>query len=125
MPLQESEHLLEVVLLQKRKLRIVGVKQPVECVGGKPSYLGLVPRTKQSAHHCYHGPITKAGNVHARTMLVQACQTLGRNPGPLGVFFRRMKKKKCHNVAVIAAGAPIYALWPEPGRLRPCPRRPR
>ncbi|MHC4469563.1 MAG: IS110 family RNA-guided transposase, partial [Planctomycetota bacterium] len=74
------------------------------------SYLGLVPRTKQSAHHCYHGPITKAGNVHARTMLVQACQTLGRNPGPLGVFFRRMKKKKCHNVAVIAAAHKLVTI---------------
>jgi len=25
------------------------------------SYLGLVPSTRQSAKHCYHGPITKAG----------------------------------------------------------------
>lgn len=74
------------------------------------SYLGLVPRTKQSAHHCYRGPITKAGNTHARTMLVQACQTLGRNPGPLGVFFRRMKKKKCHNVAVIAAAHKLVTI---------------
>jgi transposase len=26
------------------------------------SYLGLVPSTKQSANHCYHGPITKRGS---------------------------------------------------------------
>lgn len=26
------------------------------------SYLGLVPSTRQSADHCYHGPITKAGS---------------------------------------------------------------
>ncbi len=30
------------------------------------SYLGLVPSTRQSAERCYHGPITKAGNGHAR-----------------------------------------------------------
>jgi transposase len=45
------------------------------------SYLGLVPSTKQSAERCYHGPITKAGNGHARWMLVQAAQRLDRNPG--------------------------------------------
>ena len=67
------------------------------------SYLGLVPSTRQSANKCYHGPITKCGNVQARWMLIQACQHLGRNPGPLGNFFRRIKKRKNHNVAVVAA----------------------
>jgi len=67
------------------------------------SYLGLVPSTRQSANKCYHGPITKCGNVQARWMLIQACQHLGRNPGPLGNFFRRLKKRKNHNMAVVAA----------------------
>jgi hypothetical protein len=67
------------------------------------AYLGLVPSTKASAFKCYHGPITKQGNSAARYMLVQACQRLDRNPGPLGVFFRRLKNKKGHNVAVCAA----------------------
>ena len=67
------------------------------------SYLGLVPSTRQSANHCYHGPITKCGNVQARWMLIQACQHLGRNPGPLGNFFRRLKRRKNHNIAVVAA----------------------
>ncbi len=67
------------------------------------SYLGLVPSTRQSANKCYHGPITKCGNVQARWMLIQACQRLGRNPGPLGNFFRRLKKRKNHNIAVVAA----------------------
>jgi transposase len=66
------------------------------------SYLGLVPSTRQSAHHCYHGPITKQGNGHARWMLVQAAQSLATHPGPLGVFFRRLAKKKNRNVAVVA-----------------------
>jgi len=67
------------------------------------SYLGLVPSIKQSADHCYHGPITKAGRGHARWMLIQAAQHVRLHPGPLGVFFRRLKKKKNYNVAVVAA----------------------
>lgn len=67
------------------------------------SYLGLVPSTKQSAAHCYHGPITKRGNRQARWMLVEAAQHLDRHPGPLGFFFRRLSRKKNRNVAVVAA----------------------
>ena len=67
------------------------------------SYLGLVPSTKQSANHCYHGPITKRGNSQARWMLIEAAQHLDKHPGPLGHFFRRLLKKKNRNVAVVAA----------------------
>jgi transposase len=67
------------------------------------SYLGLAPCTKQSAEHCYHGPITKRGNSHARWMLIEAAQHLDKHPGPLGHFFRRLLKKKSRNVAVVAA----------------------
>jgi transposase len=67
------------------------------------SYLGLAPSTKQSAAHCYHGPITKRGNSHARWMLVEAAQHLDKHPGPLGCFFRRLLRKKNRNVAVVAA----------------------
>lgn len=66
------------------------------------SYLGLTPSTRQSAAHCYHGPITKAGNSHTRWMLVQAAQHCDQHPGPLGVFFRRLAHKKNRNVAVVA-----------------------
>jgi len=67
------------------------------------AYLGLVPSTRQSDRHCYHGPITKQGNSHARWLLIQAAQHLDRHPGPLGHFFRRLAKKKNRNVAVVAA----------------------
>ena len=67
------------------------------------AYLGLVPSTKQSADKCYHGPITKRGNCHARWMLIQAAQHLDKHPGPLGHFFRKLMKKKTRNVAVVAA----------------------
>ena len=74
------------------------------------SYLGLVPSTKQSAEHCYHGPITKRGNGHARWMLIQAAQHLDTHPGPLGHFFRRLMKKKNRNVAVVAAARKLAAI---------------
>jgi len=74
------------------------------------AYLGLVPSTHQSAAHCYHGPITKQGNSHARWMLVQAAQSVARHPGPLGVFFRRLQKKKNRNVAVVATARKLVTI---------------
>jgi transposase len=66
-------------------------------------YFGLVPSTRQSGDHCYHGPITKCGRGHARWMLIQAAQHLARTHGPLGAFFRRLARRKGHCVAVVAA----------------------
>lgn len=74
------------------------------------SYLGLVPSTRASANNVYHGPITKQGRSHARWMMVQAAQHLDRHPGPLGVFFRRMAKKKNRNVAVVATARKMVTI---------------
>ena len=74
------------------------------------SYLGLVPSTKQSANRSFHGPITKAGSGHARWVLIQAAQHLAAHPGPLGVFFRRLAKKKNHNVAVVATARKLVVI---------------
>lgn len=74
------------------------------------AYLGLVPSTRQSAQRCYHGPITKRGNTQARWMLVQAAQSVARHPGPLGAFFRRLKRKKNHNVAVVAVARKLVTI---------------
>ena len=74
------------------------------------AYLGLVPSTRQSAEHCYHGRITKQGSGHARWMLVQAAQHAATNPGPLGVFFRRIAKKKNRNVAVVATARKLVTI---------------
>ena len=81
------------------------------CDGNRAAaYLGLVPSTHQSAEHCYHGRITKQGNSHARWMMVQAAQSLARHPGPLGVFFRRIQKKKNRNVAVVATARKLVTI---------------
>jgi transposase len=74
------------------------------------AYIGIVPSTYQSAGHCYHGSITKQGRSHARWMLVQAAQHMTANPGPLGVFFRRIAKKKNYNVAVVATARKLVVI---------------
>lgn len=74
------------------------------------SYLGLVPSTRQSANRCYNGPITKQGSGHARWMLIQAAQHVAIHPGPLGVFFRRLAKKKNRNVAVVATARKLVVI---------------
>jgi transposase len=73
-------------------------------------YLGLVPSTYQSGEHCYHGRITKQGASHARWMMVQAAQHISVHPGPLGVFFRRLAKKKNRNVAVVATARKMITI---------------
>jgi transposase len=74
------------------------------------AYLGLVPSTRQSGDQCYHGRITKQGSGQARWLLVQAAQHLRENPGPLGVFFRRLRKRKNYNVAVVATARKIVTI---------------
>jgi transposase len=74
------------------------------------AYLGLVPSTYQSGEHCYHGPITKQGNRRARWLLIQAAQHVAAHPGPLGVFFRRLLKKKNRNVAVVATARKLVVI---------------
>ena len=73
-------------------------------------YLGLAPLTHQSGEHCYHGPITKHGNRHARWMLIEAAQHLDKHPGPLGAFFRRLARKKNRNVAVAATARKLVTI---------------
>lgn len=74
-------------------------EEPDRAVG----YLGLAPSTRQSGSKCYHGPITKQGNTGARWMLIQAAQHVRTHPGPIGNFYRKLTRKKCHNIAVVAA----------------------
>jgi len=74
------------------------------------AYLGLNPSTRQSAGHCYHGSITKQGNAHARWLLVQAAQHLGRDRGPLGQTLRKIVKRKNRKVAVVACARKLAVL---------------
>jgi transposase len=74
------------------------------------SYLGLVPRIKQSANSCRLGAITKAGASLARSLLCEAAQHLSRNEGPLGVFVRRLLQKKTWNKAIVAGARKLATI---------------
>jgi len=43
-------------------------------------------------------------------MLVQAAQQYSRQPGPLGHFFQRLKRRKNHNVAVVATARKLACI---------------
>lgn len=74
------------------------------------AYLGLTPSTHQSGQRCYHGHITKAGSNHARWLLTQGVQHIARHPGPLGVFFRRLAKRRNRNVAIVATARKLVTI---------------
>jgi transposase len=74
------------------------------------SYLGLTPIVRQSAGKCYRGPITKVGSSTARAMLTQAAQHAAEHPGPLGAFYRRLKKRKARNVAIVATARKLVTI---------------
>jgi transposase len=74
------------------------------------SYLGLTPVVRQSGGKCYRGPITKAGCSTTRAMLTQAAQHAADHPGPLGAFFRRLRKRKTHNVAIVATARKLVTI---------------
>lgn len=74
------------------------------------AYLGLAPLTRQSGNHCYNGHITKCGSSQARGLLTQAAQHASRHPGPLGVFFRRLTKRKNRSVAITAVARKLVTI---------------
>lgn len=91
-------------------LAVLGDVSRFQDADAAAAYFGLVPSTRQSGNHCYHGRITKQGSSHGRWMLIQAAQHVGCHPGPLGVFFRRLARKKNRNVAVVASARKLVTI---------------
>jgi transposase len=58
------------------------------------SYAGLVPRVSQSAHHRWHGSITKQGNRYLRWAMVESAQTACTKDPRLAFFYQRLKREK-------------------------------
>ena len=98
------------IIVAQTLLATLGDSKRFSSADKAAAYLGLVPSTYQSGDHCYHGRITKQGASHARWLLVQAAQQVARHPGPLGVFFRRLAKKKNRNVAVVASARKLVTI---------------
>jgi transposase len=76
-------------------------------------YLGLDPRVRQSGSGpATHGHISKEGSVRARHALVEACWTTVRQPGPLHAFYQRVRVRRGHSVAIVAAARKLACvLW--------------
>jgi len=75
-------------------------------------YLGLDPLVRQSGvGPATHGHISKQGSVRARHALVEACWTTVRQPGPLHAFYQRIRARRGHSVAIVAAARKLASLF--------------
>jgi len=83
-------------------------RSPRQLVG----YLGLDPRVRQSgAAPATHGRISKQGSSSARHALVEASWSAVRQPGPLHAFYQRIRARRGHQVAVVAAARKLACLF--------------
>jgi transposase len=68
------------------------------------AYLGLDPRVRQSGTEpARSGRISKRGSTSARWALVEAAASVVRQPGPLHAFYERLRARRGHGKAVVAA----------------------
>jgi transposase len=74
------------------------------------SYLGLDPRVRQSGARCFTGHISRAGQAHARAMLIEAAHAAARCPGPLAGFHLRIKRRRGAGVAIVAVARKLAVL---------------
>ena len=121
--LELASHSLDVKLL----MSIPGINITV-AMGLLAAYFGLVPRVYQSAERCHHGHITKQGRSQARWLAIEAAQSMVQSGAPLTASYHRIRRKKSHNVAVVAlARKLVVVVWhllthQEPYRYAPTKR---
>lgn len=58
---------------------------------------------------CDRADLGEFGRKHL-AMLTQAAQHAASHPGPIGAFFRRLRKRKSHNVAVVAVARKLVPI---------------
>jgi transposase len=74
------------------------------------AYFGVVPSTRQSGDTSRNGRITKQGRAEARWLLIEAAEVLRRSPGPMHALYKRVYKRRGHNVAVVAVSRKLIEL---------------
>jgi transposase len=75
-------------------------------------YLGLDPKVRQSGSGpATHGRISKQGSLRARHALVEASWSTVRQPGPIRAFYGRIRARRGHQVAVVAAARKLARLF--------------
>jgi hypothetical protein len=77
------------------------------------AYLGLDPKVRQSGEQpARSGRITKRGSASARWALVEAAWSLVNEPGPLRAYYRRIRARRGHGKAIVAAARkPAVLFW--------------
>jgi transposase len=76
------------------------------------AYLGLDPRVRQSGEQpARSGRISKRGSASARWALVEAAWTVVNQPGPLRAFYQRIKARRGHGKAIVAAARKLTVLF--------------
>ena len=73
-------------------------------------YLGLDPRVRQSGARSFTGHISRAGQAHARALLVEAAHAAVRTPGPLAGFYLRVKRRRGAGIAIVAVARKLAVL---------------
>jgi transposase len=82
-------------------------KNPRKLVG----YLGLDPKVRQSGPGpAASGHISKQGSASARWALVEASWSTVRQPGPMRAFYQRVRSRRGHQIAVVAAARELACL---------------
>jgi transposase len=75
-------------------------------------YLGLDPKVRQSgAGPANHGRISKQGSPSARHALVEASWSTIRQPGPIAAFYSRIRARRGHSIAIVAAARKLACLF--------------
>src|SRR4029078_3690303 len=76
------------------------------------AYLALDPKVHQSGDApAAHGHIAKQGSSQARHAPVEASWSAVRTPGPLHAFYARVRARRGHQVAIVAAWRKLACLF--------------
>jgi transposase len=83
-------------------------KDPRKLVG----YLGLDPKIRQSGPGPgTSGHISKQGSASARWALVESSWSAVRQPGPMRAFYQRVRARRGHQIAIVAAARKLACLF--------------
>jgi transposase len=92
-------------------LAVIGDVARFPSAGQLVGYLGLDPRVRQSGERpARTGHISRAGQAHARGLLVEAAHVAIRTPGPLRAFHARVKARRGAQVALCATARKLAVL---------------
>jgi transposase len=74
--------------------------------------LGLDPKVRQSGEEpARSGRISKRGSASARWALVEATWSVVNQPGPLRAFYQRVRARRGHGKAIVAAARKLAMLF--------------